>query len=148
MVISGQRQKLKEILGLEEPRQLTVREASQGRHAHKGIERQIEKDIKKIAGELLKITPQQLEVSENLGYFGFDSISLKALADKLSDTYQIEISPSVFFAHSSLQSLSTYLLEEFSEQMKAAILSSAPTAKTSRSPLKKAPAADPQQLLF
>ncbi|RKZ68397.1 MAG: hypothetical protein DRQ99_03980, partial [Candidatus Parabeggiatoa sp. nov. 3] len=111
---------VKKLLGIEGPQPIpAAKVASQDHHVQTAIESQIESDIKDIVSELLKINPQKLEVNENLGYFGLDSISLKELANKLSDTYQIDMSPSVFFAHSSIQSLSAYLLEEFEERMKS-----------------------------
>jgi polyketide synthase PksM len=79
----------------------------------KSIERLLEIDVQKIAAGLLNLNPQRLDINDNLGVFGFDSVSLKTLADKLGETFQIEISPAVFFAHSNVKSLSAYLLKEF-----------------------------------
>ncbi len=123
IVISGQRQKINKSLGLLGSQQITAKDVVERRiepdikNLGEVIERRIESDIKNIASDILKFNPQQLEVGENLGYFGFDSISLKALADKLSDAFNIALSPSVFFAHSSIQSLSAYFMEEFGEEM-------------------------------
>ncbi|MBF0119062.1 MAG: SDR family NAD(P)-dependent oxidoreductase [Desulfobacterales bacterium] len=69
----------------------------------------LETDIQKIAASILKLKPERLDINENLGNFGFDSISLKTLSEKLSQAYNIEITPAVFFAHSNIKSLSLYL---------------------------------------
>ena len=82
------------------------------------MEYSIQKDIQRMAAEILKVNPDRLDVEENLGDFGFDSVSLKDFADRLSETYGVEVSPTVFFARSSLKGLGEYLVEEFGEQMK------------------------------
>ncbi|MBZ9609083.1 SDR family NAD(P)-dependent oxidoreductase [Clostridium estertheticum] len=77
----------------------------------------VEYDVKNVIATILKIKMRKLDVEENLGDFGFDSVSLKEFADRLSDLYKIEISPTVFFAKSTIKDLSEFLLEDFSEEV-------------------------------
>jgi acyl transferase domain-containing protein/thioesterase domain-containing protein len=77
----------------------------------------IEQDIQKIASDLLKIDPGKLDLQESFGNFGFESVSLKQMADTLSETYRIEINPTVFFAQSNIDGLSNYLLKEFKDDV-------------------------------
>ena len=70
-----------------------------------------EQEIQKTAAAVLKAPPKDLDIRESLGDFGFDSISLKILADRLGETYGIELPPSIFFAHSTIESLAGYLMD-------------------------------------
>lgn len=81
------------------------------------LPQRVQHHIRQIASELLKIDPQRLQPGENLGNFGFDSINLKRFANKLAELYGVEVSPTVFFAHPSLQGVSEYLVEEFEEDI-------------------------------
>ncbi len=78
----------------------------------------IEEELTQIASQLLKVPPQTLDVHENLGEYGFDSLILNEFSAELSKKYQVEILPMIFFAHSSLHSLGKHLLEEYSLQIK------------------------------
>ncbi|MBF0119026.1 MAG: SDR family NAD(P)-dependent oxidoreductase [Desulfobacterales bacterium] len=68
-------------------------------------------DILNIAASILKVSPKSIDPNENLGSFGFDSIALKMFAERLSQNYKTEITPSIFFAHSNIKSLCKYLNE-------------------------------------
>lgn len=76
-------------------------------------ERKLLFDLKQIVADYAKINPDKMDAKENLGNYGFDSIDLKKLAKQLSNHYRISISPTVFFANSSLQTISEYLLDNF-----------------------------------
>ena len=79
----------------------------------------IELDIRQMASELLKIPAHRLDTKENLGNFGFDSINLKRFANRLSQMYGVEISPTVFFAHPTLRGISEHLLADSGEELAA-----------------------------
>lgn len=81
------------------------------------VEQQVEDEVRRIAGDILKMDPKKLDISENIGNFGFDSISLKDFAERLGEVYQAEISPTIFFAHSSIKGIVGYLLDEFGTQI-------------------------------
>tara|TARA_R110002110_G_scaffold415138_1_gene648134 strand:- start:18748 stop:24108 length:5361 start_codon:yes stop_codon:yes gene_type:complete len=75
-------------------------------------QRRIEQELKLITSELLKIAPDKLERDVNLAEFGFDSISLMSFARALSDHYGIEITPAIFFSHTTFEQLTSYFLTE------------------------------------
>ncbi|MBU6399737.1 MAG: SDR family NAD(P)-dependent oxidoreductase, partial [Verrucomicrobia bacterium] len=60
---------------------------------------------------LLQVRERDLDPEVNLTEFGFDSITLKALAQKLSQQLGVDVSPSLFFAHPTMAALSRHLLE-------------------------------------
>jgi acyl transferase domain-containing protein/NAD(P)-dependent dehydrogenase (short-subunit alcohol dehydrogenase family)/acyl carrier protein len=83
------------------------------------VEQQFEKDLQAMAADLLHVRHDRLDVNENLGDYGFDSISLKTFASNISDVYHIEVSPTVFFQQSAIRGICGHLLEEFGEQVRA-----------------------------
>ena len=79
----------------------------------------IEEDLQYMAAKLLQMKAEKIALDANLSAYGFDSITIKEFADQLSQYYHLKISPIVFFAHASIQSLSTYFWEHFEADMKA-----------------------------
>ena len=74
-------------------------------------------DLKQEVSAITKISIEQLDENENLGGFGFDSISLKQLAIRLEDRYEIELTPTIFFEYSDLLGLAKFLLAEHRKTM-------------------------------
>jgi len=70
-------------------------------------------DLRQIAARVLKTDAEKLDADESLADFGFDSIMLKLLADDLNAVYGIEVSPSLFFAHPTINRLAEYLAETY-----------------------------------
>ncbi|WP_255298242.1 SDR family NAD(P)-dependent oxidoreductase [Brevibacillus dissolubilis] len=73
------------------------------------IEQCLEWDLKELTGQILKISRDELDLDENLADFGFDSVTLTEFAALLTKHYQIEITPALFFSHSTLEKLAAYL---------------------------------------
>jgi polyketide synthase PksL len=69
--------------------------------------------------QILKITQHKIEVEKNLGEYGMDSVHFVALAKKIADHYQVEFTPTVFYTHSSVLSLSQYIVRHFPESAPA-----------------------------
>ncbi|MGL6097870.1 MAG: beta-ketoacyl synthase N-terminal-like domain-containing protein, partial [Fimbriiglobus sp.] len=59
--------------------------------------------------ELLKLDPARVRRQTNFSEFGFDSISLKEFAARLSARFGADITPAVFFAHSTVAALAGHL---------------------------------------
>jgi acyl transferase domain-containing protein/acyl carrier protein len=74
------------------------------------VEECLERDLKDLAGSLLKIPQEKLDAKENLAKFGFDSISLAEFAVALTNHYGIEITPALFFGYFTLEKLTRYFL--------------------------------------
>ncbi len=72
-------------------------------------------DLRKAVSDLLKIERDKLDIEINLADFGFDSIRLVEFARLLTKHYGIEITPSLFFSHSTLEQLTRYFVTEHAE---------------------------------
>jgi acyl transferase domain-containing protein/acyl carrier protein len=83
------------------------------------LEQCLEWDMKEHISGLLKIPRDMLEREDILADFGFDSISLAGFATLLTNHFQIEITPALFFGHSTLEKLIQYFLHEHQEAIRA-----------------------------
>jgi acyl transferase domain-containing protein len=70
-------------------------------------------DLTEAIAQLIKISPAKLDWDANLGEFGFESVTMVELSERMSRTYGVEIAPTVLFNQSSIRKLSGYLLKEF-----------------------------------
>ncbi|WP_036702549.1 acyl carrier protein, partial [Paenibacillus sp. OSY-SE] len=74
-------------------------------------------ELKDAVGQILKIPREKLDADENLENFGFDSVSLVEFAGVLSECYELEITPDLFFGYPTLERLSEYFLTQYPEQL-------------------------------
>lgn len=74
---------------------------------------EIQEKVTAIAAELIDLPVERYDVTENFGEYGYDSITLKELADKIGEEFQIELPQTVFFAYSNVLELCQYLWNEF-----------------------------------
>ena len=62
--------------------------------------------------KLLKVTVEDIDGDAEFGEYGFDSVTFTEFANKFNDRYKLELTPTVFFEHSTIESLTKYLTEE------------------------------------
>ncbi|WP_440119141.1 SDR family NAD(P)-dependent oxidoreductase [Paenibacillus sp. QZ-Y1] len=85
----------------------------------KTLQEYVGQELRGWAAQLLKMEEIKLDPDRNLADYGFDSISLAEFAELMSQQFQLELSPTVFFAHSTLNKLSQHLITSFSKEMEA-----------------------------
>ena len=124
LVLAGQPGRVKRFLGVGQgatPSALTASSTcTAGKPLEMGaldLEQRIESDFKKNIGEVLNISQDKLDTKANLADFGFDSISLTHFAKVLSTQYAIEVTPALFFGHSTVENLVQYFIKEYPEKM-------------------------------
>lgn len=83
------------------------------------LEPRLRQDVKKMMADILKIQQDKLTEDDNFSEFGFDSITLKDFADKLNERYTLDLIPSVFFDYGTLETLCAFLVEEYTDDLKA-----------------------------
>jgi len=81
------------------------------------VEQCVEWELKEQISDVLKIPRNKLDREKNLADFGFDSISLAQLAAALSSRFGLELTPALFFGHSTLAKLTSYFSGEHKESM-------------------------------
>ncbi|HIJ54486.1 MAG TPA: SDR family NAD(P)-dependent oxidoreductase, partial [Deltaproteobacteria bacterium] len=83
------------------------------------LEKRVEAGIQEIAAEIVKLDAGRLDPEESLGLFGFDSITLKQLSNKIGRLVEVELPPSIFFAHGTIRGLSRYLVDTFGNKIRS-----------------------------
>ncbi|MCX8131567.1 MAG: SDR family NAD(P)-dependent oxidoreductase [Clostridia bacterium] len=63
--------------------------------------------------ELLKIKMEDIDISSEFSEYGFDSITFTEFANKLNEEYKLELTPAIFFEHSTIKSLARFFSEEY-----------------------------------
>ncbi|WP_438036429.1 SDR family NAD(P)-dependent oxidoreductase [Sorangium sp. So ce204] len=109
---------------------------AQGRDAP--ISRRLERDLQRIAADLIRLSPERLEIDAGLGDYGFESTTFVALADRVSSVYDVEVSPTVFFERSSVRGLGQHLLDASGSAIRAYY--ERPTPSSAAAPSAAAPA--------
>jgi 3-oxoacyl-(acyl-carrier-protein) synthase/acyl carrier protein len=98
MVIAGHRPKVLRAMGLEaEPERDPAISPPVSTVDKTSLAKRVEQDIVKMISAILKIDESNIGLSDDLKEFGFDSISLTELANKLNELYTLELTPTVFF---------------------------------------------------
>lgn len=126
IVIEGQPQKVRKLLGLSRGEQLTTERA--GRTVSKKgaappasdlLSELILADLLKMAAQLARVAGNKIEPDEDLHEYGFDSVTLTAFSNDLNEKYNLEVTPAIFFElnHPSIRSLGEYLLREFPDRL-------------------------------
>ncbi len=118
LVLVGQNDRIRNFLGLNRESAFASPVPGKGRRPEMkdwSVEQCLEWDLKELIHQLLKISRASLGLDENLTDFGFDSISLGEFAKLLTCHYEIEITPSLFYGHSTIGKLLRYFLKEHSD---------------------------------
>ena len=68
---------------------------------------------------LLKVKGEDIDLDSELSEYGFDSISLTQLANQLNQSYRLELTPTIFFEHPTLDGFARYLVGEHSAMVAA-----------------------------
>ncbi len=77
------------------------------------IQKQTTEDLLIIASEILRLPQSEISSTENLSSYGLDSLGLVEFTNRIKQSYQIEVSPALFYEYQSIDAISTYLLQTF-----------------------------------
>ena len=75
------------------------------------------KDLVGMAASILKMPKESVVITKNMSDYGFDSISFMELVNPINETFGLEVTPDLFFEHSSLEKLANYLCQAFQNQL-------------------------------
>ena len=112
--------------------------------AAQGLAAQIERMLIGMAAALAKVKPEHLDADTELHEYGFDSIVVAELGNRLNQEYQLDIAPTVFFQYPTLGGLARHLSgrypELFAARLGAPVAAPAAPAPWPQQPLLAAPA--------
>lgn len=67
----------------------------------------------KIMTEILYLSQNEIDIEENLGDYGFNSITLTEFARRIGEQFDIDLNPTIFFEHSTIQSVAEHLRNKY-----------------------------------
>lgn len=76
-------------------------------------------EVRQLIARALELAPERLDDETNLADYGFDSISLTALAKQMQSALSVEVTPALFFNRPNVQGLIEHLAAEFSTHFEA-----------------------------
>ena len=81
------------------------------------VRRRLQAALAKIVSTLVKVRAEDVRPESEFGDLGFDSISYIEFGDQLNESYGVEVDPTVFFEHRTLERFSRHLLQTHGEAM-------------------------------
>ncbi|WPS89977.1 SDR family NAD(P)-dependent oxidoreductase [Brevibacillus halotolerans] len=72
-----------------------------------------------LAAQVLNVTAEDIDPDTELSEYGFDSIKLDELMERINQRYHLEITATLFLEHSTLTSFGECLVEQFEQCLKA-----------------------------
>ncbi|WP_179871836.1 acyl carrier protein, partial [Bacillus wiedmannii] len=73
----------------------------------------VQADLMRKLSELLKVKVEDVDVDVELNEYGFDSILFTQFTNLLNEENNLELTPTVFFEHSTIRDFSGYLITEY-----------------------------------
>ncbi|MFG3393915.1 SDR family NAD(P)-dependent oxidoreductase [Streptomyces parvus] len=148
IVLVGRPSRVSRFLGLMPPPAVTARtpaaatarptvsavlEAPAAAPAH-DIGERLGRELREIVSRTAGLSPDRLYEDDNLADYGFDSVSLAELAAGLSRHYGVEVTPALFYSHSTLRKLKAYFTSEHHDVLTALHSGGAPDTPTAPEP--------------
>ncbi|UCH94143.1 MAG: hypothetical protein JSV88_28270 [Candidatus Aminicenantes bacterium] len=80
---------------------------------------ELNKDLVKLAARVLNVKETDLSGDGDLHGYGFESVTLAAFADKINETFNLELMPTVFFELEppTVNGLAGYLCQQYQDRM-------------------------------
>ncbi|WP_407672364.1 SDR family NAD(P)-dependent oxidoreductase, partial [Paenibacillus sinensis] len=72
----------------------------------------VQKALVQIMSKLLKVKSEDISSDVGLNEYGFDSITFTQYTNIINQEYQLELTPTIFFEYSTLDSFAKYLIQE------------------------------------
>jgi 3-oxoacyl-(acyl-carrier-protein) synthase/surfactin synthase thioesterase subunit/acyl carrier protein len=95
--------------------------------------RQVQNWLVREIGELLHIRIEEIDIGSQFGEFGFDSITLTRLANRLQERCGIRLAPMLFFEHPTPERCAQHLVSEHTEQL-SRVLTGTPRVQSQEVP--------------
>ena len=88
-----------------------------------------------MVSSLLKARVEEIDAQTPLSEYGFDSITFTELANRLNQSYQLNLTPALFFEYSTLESLAQYLYATYASVLAPYFATVSPVVTINEVPL-------------
>ncbi|KFE71835.1 SDR family NAD(P)-dependent oxidoreductase [Hyalangium minutum] len=121
--------------------------AHPARLSHEELLRRLQDFLLRKSSELLKVNVADIDPDDDMSDYGFDSISLTELANALNETFDLALTPVVFFENPAISGLARFLMERHRDAFAAHYDAEAHAAAGLAAAPAPAAAAEPAPLL-
>ncbi|WP_394829330.1 SDR family NAD(P)-dependent oxidoreductase [Pendulispora albinea] len=90
-----------------------------GFDVQKDPRRELVRELIAASAPILGLAPERMDPMVNFGDYGFESVALKDLAVRISETFGVTIKPTIFFERPNLDGIASWLLEEHEAAVRA-----------------------------
>lgn len=134
LVVRGERAKFERAFAHAEPPPVPSRtpDAAPG----PALQARVERQVIAVVADLMKLRETDIDIDQSMSDYGFDSITLTALSNRLNGVYGLELTPALLFEHPTLRSFLGFLLAGHGPVLRAhyAEIDDTKPAETSRPP--------------
>lgn len=121
LIVKGNLEKIKNNLGLGKKQSASTGETSVKMDKKEFLNKTGE-EIAQIIIEMLKIKEKDIDYDRNIQDYGFNSISIVDLTNKINRRFNLSLTPSIYFQYETIRLLSNHLYESFREKVIDAFL--------------------------
>ena len=115
VICYGEKNKLRSKLFEEHPIATSI--IIQAGIKNEGIREKIKQKITELAASILDLNVKDLSSDVQLGEYGFDSILLTKFVNELNNHFELELLPTVFYNHPTLEDLAGFLEREYGTKL-------------------------------
>ncbi len=101
----------------EEPEKIHPKQITKKVHATDKLAKQLASKLKRMVAEILELDLEEISLEIGIDEYGFESVSFTEFANKINEEYGLDFMPSIFFEHSTLNSLVEYLEENYKDKL-------------------------------
>ncbi|HSI51715.1 MAG TPA: beta-ketoacyl synthase N-terminal-like domain-containing protein, partial [Ideonella sp.] len=76
------------------------------------LQDKVKRMLVEMVSQLIKVKPEDIDGDTALSEYGFDSISLTEFGNALNQQYRVDVKPTIFFEHPTLDALAAHLASE------------------------------------
>jgi acyl transferase domain-containing protein/D-arabinose 1-dehydrogenase-like Zn-dependent alcohol dehydrogenase/acyl carrier protein len=70
---------------------------------------------------IVKLDPARVRATAEIGDYGFDSLSFTRLANRINDLFGVDVTPALFFEHTTVADISAHLVETYPDALTTAL---------------------------
>ncbi|MCP4695670.1 MAG: SDR family NAD(P)-dependent oxidoreductase, partial [Gammaproteobacteria bacterium] len=118
-IAGGQGDKLTQMMAAGKPlssQTASVQQAAGEYPLTSRVQQKIETAVLQVASAILKVDSQEIDLQEDIHEYGFDSISITELTNRLNQLYQLELTPALLFEYPALGDLIAFLGESHADK--------------------------------
>ncbi|BBB93423.1 MAG TPA: SDR family NAD(P)-dependent oxidoreductase [Methylomusa anaerophila] len=129
LVMAGNREKIQKVLNINEMiENPQIQDSSPDKHSinkesfmdetlMNKFNEKIKHDLSSIVMEITGVKREKLDPDSDINKFGFDSVTLTELGNKINKRFGIEITPATFFEYNKINTISKHLAEDYTEKI-------------------------------